>query len=168
MPVLGESFEQTLMSASPDVLREMIRAFAQQMMNAEAEARCGTGYGEVSPGRDHRAGDLEAADRVVLPLVPGAPPSGGGDAGLGGCHVVPTGVSTRRVQKLAAALGVTSLSKSEVSGMAQQLDALVESFRNRSLHAGPYTFVWIDALTRKVREGGRTAAIIIVDHGRLY
>ena len=57
------------------------------------------------------------------------------------------GVSTRRVEKLAASLGVTGLSKSQVSVMAAELDEVVESFRNRPLDGGPYTFVWIDALT---------------------
>lgn len=66
------------------------------------------------------------------------------------------GVSTRRVEKLAAALGVTGLSKSQVSLMAAELDDMVEEFRSRRLDAGPYTFTWIDAITQKVREGGRT------------
>ena len=39
--------------------------------------------------------------------------------------------------------------------MAAELDELVAGFRSRPLDAGPYTFVWIDALTQKVREGGR-------------
>jgi transposase-like protein len=69
------------------------------------------------------------------------------------------GVSTRRVEKLAASLGVTGLSKSQVSVMAAELDDVVEGFRNRRLDAGPYTFVWIDALTQKVREGGRTVTV---------
>ena len=43
--------------------------------------------------------------------------------------------------------------------MAAELDELVESFRNRPLDRGPYTFVWIDALTQKVREGGRTVNV---------
>jgi putative transposase len=65
------------------------------------------------------------------------------------------GVSTRRVEKPAASLGVTSLSKSQVSVMAAELDEMAEGFRSRPLDAGPYTFLWIDALTQKVREGGR-------------
>jgi hypothetical protein len=48
------------------------------------------------------------------------------------------------------------LSKSQVSAMASELDDLVDGFRNRPLDRRPYTFVWIDALTQKVREGGRT------------
>jgi putative transposase len=39
--------------------------------------------------------------------------------------------------------------------MAARLDAQVEAFRNRPLDAGPYTFVWVDALTIKVPEAGR-------------
>jgi putative transposase len=51
------------------------------------------------------------------------------------------------VEKLAASFGVVGLPKSQVSAMAAELDELVESFRNRPLDGGPYTFVWIDALT---------------------
>jgi hypothetical protein len=51
VPVSGESFEQTLASASPDLLREMIWEFAQRMMDADVEVRCNAGYGEVTPER---------------------------------------------------------------------------------------------------------------------
>ena len=53
------------------------------------------------------------------------------------------------------ALGIASLSKSQVSELAKDLDEMVCDFRNRPLDAGPYTYVWADALTMKVREGGR-------------
>ena len=43
VPVPGDSFEQTLASASPDLLREMIRQFAQRMMDADVEVRCNAG-----------------------------------------------------------------------------------------------------------------------------
>jgi putative transposase len=69
------------------------------------------------------------------------------------------GVSTRRMEKLAEQLGVTKLSKSQVSVMARELDEMVADFRDRPLDQGPYTFVWIDALTQKVREGGRTVTV---------
>lgn len=65
------------------------------------------------------------------------------------------GVSTRRVERLAEQLGVSSLSKSQVSAMARELDAQVEAFRARPLDGGPYRLVWADALTQKVREAGR-------------
>ena len=63
------------------------------------------------------------------------------------------GVSTRRVEGLVEALGVASLSKSRVSEPARDLDEMVTDFRNRPLDAGPYTYVWADALTMKLREG---------------
>jgi transposase-like protein len=59
------------------------------------------------------------------------------------------------MEKLVETLGITRLSKSQVSVMAKELDAHVEEFRTRPLDAGPYTFVAADALTMKVREGGR-------------
>jgi putative transposase len=62
------------------------------------------------------------------------------------------------VEKLAESLGVTKLSKSQVSVMAAELDEMAASFRSRPLE-GPYAFVWIDALTQKVREGGRTVNV---------
>jgi putative transposase len=173
VPVPGGSFEQTLTSQAPDMVREMFRAFAQKMMDAEVEVACGAGYGEVSPDRvnsrngyrrrdwDTRAGTVELA---VPKLRHGTYfPSflehrRRAERAL--ATVIATsyllGVSTRRVEKLAAAMGVTGLSKSQVSVMAAELDELVEGFRSRRLDGGPYTFIWIDAITQKVREGGRT------------
>ena len=50
VPVPGARFEETLASASPDVLRAMIREFAQRMMDADVEVACNAGYG-ASPDR---------------------------------------------------------------------------------------------------------------------
>jgi putative transposase len=69
------------------------------------------------------------------------------------------GVSTRRMEKLVEALGVTRLSKSQVSEMAKTLDEQVTAFRSRPLDAGPYRIVWMDALTQKVREAGRVQVV---------
>jgi transposase-like protein len=73
------------------------------------------------------------------------------------CYLL--GVSTRRMDRLVHTLGITSLSKSQVSEMAQSLDGQVQAFRTRPLDAGPYTFVAADALVLKVREGGRTVNV---------
>lgn len=73
------------------------------------------------------------------------------------CYLL--GVSTRRMDKLVTALGITGLSKSQVSTMAAELDEHVESFRTRPLDGGPYTFVAADALVLKVREGGRVIKV---------
>ena len=176
VPVPGAQFEETLASASPDLLREMIKGFAQRMMDADVEVRCNASYGEVTPGRvnsrngyrqrewDTRAGTIELA---IPRLRQGSyypeflEHRRRAERAL--ASVVATsyllGVSTRRVEKLAASLGVTSLSKSQVSLMAAELDEMVDGFRSRPLDAGPYTFVWLDALTQKVREGGRTVNV---------
>src|SRR5680860_253967 len=61
------------------------------------------------------------------------------------CYLL--GVSTRRMEKLVETLGITRLSKSQVSVMAKELDAHIEDFRTRPMDAGPYTFLAADALT---------------------
>jgi transposase-like protein len=63
------------------------------------------------------------------------------------------------MEKLVESLGITRLSKSQVSVMASELDAHVADFRTRPLDAGPYTFVAADALVLKVREGGRVVNV---------
>ncbi|MEQ4725529.1 IS256 family transposase [Nonomuraea sp. B19D2] len=176
VPAAGEYLEDTLVAASPDLLRTMIREFAQRMMDAEVEL-CGAGYGEVSSERvntrngyrarpwDTRAGSIELAVPRLRQgsYFPDFLLDKRRRAERALTSVVATsyllGVSTRRVEKLAEAMGITSLSKSQVSAMAAELDAMVEQFRSRPLDAGPYTFIWIDALTQKVREGGRTVTV---------
>jgi len=169
--------DERLAAASPDLLRAMVKQFAETLMSAEADLACGAGYRERSSERvnsrngyrlrdwDTRVGDVELAipklrsgsyfpewllerrRRAEQALV----------------SVVATsyllGVSTRRVEKLVAQLGITQLSKSQVSEMAKSLDDQVEAFRSRPLDAGPYTFLWLDALTQKVREHGRTVIV---------
>jgi transposase-like protein len=177
VPAAGEYFEDTLAAASPDLLRTMIREFAQRMMDAEVEQICGAGYGEVSDQRlntrngyrsrpwDTRAGSIELAVPRLRQgsYFPDFLLDKRRRAERALTSVVATsyllGVSTRRVEKLAEAMGITSLSKSQVSAMAAELDGMVEQFRSRPLDGGPYTFVWIDALTQKVREGGRTVSV---------
>jgi len=151
----------------------MMQTFAEALMGAEAEAVCGAGYGERSSERtntrngyrrrdwDTRAGSISLA---IPKLRQGSyfpdwllERRRRAEAAL--VTVVATsyllGVSTRRMEKLVETLGITRLSKSQVSEMAKDLDAQVEAFRTRPLDAGPYTFVAADALVLKVREGGR-------------
>ena len=65
------------------------------------------------------------------------------------------GVSTRRMDKLVKTLGIDSLSKSQVSRMAQDLDEQVAAFRHRRLdEAGPFTFVTADALRGSASRSG--------------
>ena len=168
---------EQLGSASPDLLRSMLTTFMNTLMSAEADAICGASYGEISPERtnvrngyrhrefDTRAGTLDVAipklregsyfpdwllerrrraERALTTVV-------------ATCYLL--GVSTRRMEKLVDALGITRLSKSQVSVMAAELDAQVGEFRGRPLDQGPYTFVAADALVLKVREGGRVVHV---------
>src|SRR5215204_2997270 len=168
---------EQLAQASPDLLRQMLTTFINTLMSAEADAVCGAEYGARSAERtnvrngyrprefDTRAGTLDLAipklragsyfpdwllerrrraERALTTVV-------------ATCYLL--GVSTRRMDKLVETLGITSLSKSQVSVMAKELDEHVESFRTRPLDAGPYTFLAADALTMKVREGGRVIKV---------
>jgi putative transposase len=164
-------------SASPDLLRAMVKTFADALMSAEADAVCGAPYGQRSEERvnsrngyrprewDTRAGTVELAVPKLRQgsYFPDWLLQHRRRAEQALVSVVATsyllGVSTRRVEKLVEQLGVASLSKSQVSEMAGYLDAQVEAFRNRPLDGGPYTFVWMDALTIKVREAGRTVNV---------
>jgi putative transposase len=168
---------ERLTTTHPDVLRELLTTFIHTLMGAEADAVCGAGYGERSSERtnqrngyrhrqfDTRTGSLDLAipklrqgsyfpdwllerrkraERALTTVV-------------ATCYLL--GVSTRRMDKLVETLGITSLSKSQVSVMAKELDAAVEAFRTRPLDAGPYTFVAADALVLKVREQGRVVNV---------
>jgi transposase-like protein len=168
---------EQLESASPDLLRAMVKTFADALMSAEADMVCGASYGQRSEDRtnsrngyrarewDTRAGTVELAIPKLRQgsYFPDWLLTYRRRAEQALVSVVATsyllGVSTRRVEKLVEQLGVAQLSKSQVSQMAQHLDAQVEAFRSRPLDAGPYTFVWMDALTVKVREGGRTVNV---------
>jgi putative transposase len=170
--------EEHLAQASPDLLRELLQTFINTLLSAEADAVCGAEYGAITPERvnrrngyrrrdfDTRAGTLDVAipklrqgsyfpewllerrkraERALTSVV-------------ATCYLL--GVSTRRMDKLVQSLGITTLSKSQVSEMAKELDAQVEEFRTRSLtEAGPFTFVAADALVLKVREGGRVVPV---------
>jgi transposase-like protein len=168
---------EQLAQASPDLLRQMLTTFINTLMSAEADAVCGAEYGARSAERtntrngyrhrdfDTRAGTLDVAipklrsgsyfpdwllerrrraERALTTVV-------------ATCYLL--GVSTRRMEKLVESLGITRLSKSQVSEMARDLDAQVADFRHRPLDAGPYTFLAADALVLKVREGGRVVNV---------
>ena len=71
------------------------------------------------------------------------------------------GVSTRRVDDLVKALGCDGISKSQVSRICGELDRVVDSFLERPLDGGPYCYLWLDALSEKVREEGRIANVSV-------
>jgi transposase-like protein len=167
-------------TADVDLLREMVRTFAENLMSAEADALCGASYGERSDDRvnrrngyrdrdfDTRTGTIELRvpklrqgsyypewlferrRRAERALV----------AVICECYV--RGVSTRRVDGLVKALGMEGISKSQVSVLAKTLDAEVAAFRSRPLDCGPYPYLWLDALSVKAREDGRVTSVACV------
>jgi transposase-like protein len=163
-----------------DLLAGMIKVFADALMSAEADGLCGAGYGEMSPERvnvrngyrdrdfDTRAGTISLAipklrrgsyfpDWLVEPRRRAERAL---TAVVAQCYV--EGVSTRRVDDVVKAMGIEGISRSQVSRMAGELDEQVAAFRNRPVDAGPYSYVFLDALTQRVREGGRIVNVACV------
>ena len=169
-----------LESADVDLLREMVKGFCERLMGAEVDAICGADYGERSPERvnrrngyrerpwDTRAGTIALAvpklrEGSYFPdwlLEPRRRAERAFVQVVAECYV--RGVSTRRVEGLVRHLGIERISRSRVSEMAKELDQAVEAFRTRPLDRGPYTYLWLDALTQKVREAGRIVNVACV------
>ncbi|GAA5167383.1 transposase for insertion sequence element IS1081 [Ornithinimicrobium tianjinense] len=162
-------------------MRHLLQSIINALLSADADAVVGAEYGRPSTERlaqrngyrhrplDTRVGTLDVAvpklrkgtyfpewllerrKRAESALI----------TVVADCYLA--GVSTRRMDKLVKTLGIDSLSKSQVSRMATDLDQLVEEFRHRPLdQAGPFTFVAADALTMKVREGGRVINAVVL------
>ena len=175
---LGKHLESD--DADTDLPREMLKAFAEVLMSAQASSQCGAGYGERSTDREnsrngyrHRPWDTRVGtiDLAVPKLRAGVyspefllQPRRRAEQALVSvvCQAYVEGVSTRRVDDLVRAMGIEGISSSEVSRMAAELDAKVSEFRERPLDAGPYRYLWIDALTQRVREGGRVVNVSAV------
>ncbi len=175
--VLGE----VLADASPDLMRQLLQTMINALLSADADAVVGAEWGRPSPDRiTHRNGyrhrDLDTRVGTIDVAVPKLRQGNyfpewllerrkRSEAALitviADCYLA--GVSTRRMDKLVKTLGIHSLSKSQVSRMATELDERVADFRHRSLtEAGPFTFVAADALTMKVREGGKVVNIVVL------
>ncbi len=173
-------FRKQVEEADGDLLREMVRAFATALMDAETTVLCNAGYGERTPERanarngyrprtwDTRVGTMELAIPKLRTgsyypdwlLEPRRRAERALVAVIAECYLA--GVSTRRVEGLVQTLGIASMSKSQVSELAKSLDETVATFRHRPLDAGPYPYVWLDALTQKCREGGRVVNVATV------
>ena len=175
--LLGEA----LAEASPDLMRELLQTMINALLCADADAVVGAEYGRPSPSRTsqrngYRHRDLDTRVGTIDVAIPKLRKGTyfpewllerrkRAEAALitvvADCYLA--GVSTRRMDKLVKTLGIDSLSKSQVSRMAAELDEHVEQFRHRPLDAaGPFTFVAADALTMKLREGGRVINAVVL------
>jgi transposase-like protein len=174
---LVDTLRKAMSEGDVDVLREGVRVLAQAIMEAEVSELTGLPKGERDPERrlTHRNGyrdrrwdtrvgtiDLDVprvrdggyfpslleprrrAERALLAVVQEAYVSG---------------VSTRRVDDLVRALGITGMSKSEVSRICAGLDAEVAAFRGRSLGELACPYLWLDATYLRVREAGHVVSM---------
>jgi transposase-like protein len=165
-------------SDDADFLRELIQDAAQRLMDIEVAAVCGAGHGERSPDRenrrngyrprqwDTRAGTIglnipklrkgsyfptfleprRTAEKALMAVIQEAY-----------IH----GVSTRAVDDLVRAMGLTGTSKSQVSRLCEEIDERVQAFLNRPLE-GDWPFLWLDATYVKLREGGRIISMAVI------
>src|SRR5690625_1132625 len=175
--LLGEA----LAEASPDLMRSLLQSIINALLSADADAVVGAEYGRATPNRlaqrnGYRHRDLDTRVGTIDVAIPKLRKGSyfpewllerrkRAESALitvvADCYLA--GVSTRRMDKLVKQLGIDSLSKSQVSRMAADLDEHVEQFRHRPLDtAGPFTFVAADALTMKVREGGRVINAVVL------
>jgi transposase-like protein len=173
---LLDSVRKAIEEGDGDFLRETVHLLAQGLMEAEVTEITGVPKGERAPDRrltsrngyrdrrwDTRVGTIDLAiprvrDGSYFPslLEPRRRAERALLAVVQEAYVL--GVSTRRVDDLVQSLGITGISKSEVSRICASLDAEVETFRKRPLIEA-YPYVWFDATYLKVREAGRVVSM---------
>ena len=169
----AEFLHEHLAQASPDLLRELMGGFINTLLSADADSVCGASYGVRDPARTnsrngHRHRDLDTRIGTLDVAIPKLREGSyfpewllerrrRAEAALTSvvatCYLL--GVSTRRMDRLVQSLGITGLSKSQVSVMARDLDELVRDFRERK---GPRQHPWAvsrTSITRSLRVSSR-------------
>ena len=165
-------------SSDADLLREMIGFTAQRLMELEVEGLTGAPYGEKSQERlvqrngfrdriwETRAGTVE----LRIPKLrkgsyfPGfLEPRRLAEKALAAVvqEAYVHGVSTRSVDDLVKAMGMTGISKSQVSRLCGEIDEKVKAFLSRPIE-GDWPYLWIDATYVKVRQSGRIVSVAVI------
>lgn len=175
-------------SSDADLLREMIGFSAQRLMELEVQGLTGAEHGERTPERiNHRNGyrdrpwetragtvDLKIPKLRKGSYFPGfLEPRRTAEKALTAViqEAYIQGVSTRSVDELVQAMGMSGISKSQVSRLCGEIDDKIKSFLDRPLE-GDWPYLWLDATYVKVREAGRivsvavTVAVAVNDQGR--
>ena len=164
--------------ADIDVLRQMVQFAAQRLMELETETLCGAGYDEKSAERlnsrngfrdrpwETRAGTvalkipkLRQGSYYPAFLEPRRMAEKALAAVIQEAYV--HGVSTRSVDELVKAMGMSGISKSQVSRLCEEIDGKVKAFLERPIE-GDWPYLWIDATYLKVRRGGRIVSVAVI------
>jgi len=175
---LEDLLRKAQMEGDVDFLRESVQVLAQAVMELEVSQHVGAEPYERTTNRagqrngtrerewDTRVGTIElkvprVRDGSFYPSL--LDPRKRMERALAAVvqEAYVQGVSTRRVDDLVKSLGMTGVSKSQVSRLCKELDAEVERFRTRRLE-GPYPYVWLDATFLKVRKDGRVVSMAVV------
>lgn len=164
-------------SADADFLREMIGFAAQRLMDLEVGSLTGAGYGEKSSDRlaqrnGYRERDWETRAGTVELRIPRLRTGSYFPAFLEPRRLAEKaltavvqeayiqGISTRSVDDLVKAMGMTGISKSQVSRLCEEIDVRVKAFLDRPIE-GDWPYVWVDATYLKVRQAGRIVSVAV-------
>jgi putative transposase len=165
-------------SSDTDLLREMIGFSAQRLMALEVDGLTGAAPGERSPERinqrngyrdriwETRAGTVELhipklrkGSYFPAFLEPRRMAEKALTAVIQEAYV--QGVSTRSVDDLVKAMGMSGISKSQVSRLCEEIDGKVKVFLERPIE-GDWPYIWVDATYLKVRRGGRIVSVAVI------
>jgi putative transposase len=164
--------------AQDEVVRELLAHVAERLMEFEIEQRTGAEYGERTSERsnsrngyrdrlwetrvgsvDLRIPKLRRGSYLPAFLEPRRTAEKALAAVIQEAYI--QGVSTRSVDELVKAMGMSGISKSQVSRLCAEIDERVNAFLARPLE-GDWPYLWIDATYVKVRQAGRIVSVAVI------